>query len=600
MLKRHRNRGHRPLRSLAARLKLRLAKTLLLNFTRREDGAMLIFGLFIMVIILMVCGMAVDLMRVENQRVRLQSVSDRATLAAASLRQPLEARAVVERYFEMEGLSAFLENVDVDQGINHRTVEVRTRAIVPSLFLRMVGISDLPVATRSTAQERFLNVEVSLVVDVSESMNQLGRIQNLRSAGEDFIDQLFAASRDDQISVNLVPYAGQTNAGPDLYAMLETTHDQPASHCVEFDASDYTSMAFDRTGPYAGAGHFDPWSQRGASDFFCPTRDDNSARIMPLADDPDVLRARMRDLTAQGNTSIEIGLKWGAALLDASFRPYVSTLVEQGIVSSAMANRPFDAENAEAMKAVVLMTDGENFDQFRMRDQYKTGRSGVWHTVSRGGLVDTEIATIQAQRLSYPHNGLQSAGQIVEGESRLSVFNPQRNWWTRDFFVPRQNDAYPRSGSWSDYPSQVDNSCTLYGPTQGQANRRAPFNFYLCNNVIAYEVPYDRLWHDLSVYWVAAYLYHYPGIMNYNTYRSNLFNMIQPNTKNAHLSTMCDTLRDAGVIVYTIAFEAPQGGQAAMRDCAFSANHYFDVSGTDLQVAFRAIAGDIQQLRLIE
>lgn len=570
-------------------------------FGRREDGAMMIFGLFIFLIILMVGGMAVDLMRMENQRVRLQSVSDRATLAAASLRQPLAARAVVERYFAIEGLSNYLDEVDATESINYRVVTVRTRAVVPSFFLRLVGISDLPVTTMSTAEERFMKVEVSLVLDLSNSMNSFQRIQNLRTAGEDFIDQLFLNALEDQITVSVVPYTGHVNAGPDLLAQLDTTYAQPESHCIEFDASDYASMPLDLSKTYTGTGHFDPWhTDRAPQMFFCPTRADGSAEIMPFSDNPVALRQRMRDLTADGNTSIEIGLKWGAALLDPAIRPVITALADDEVVSDAVVGRPLDYDDPDALKVVVLMTDGENFEQWQLNDAYKTGPSGVWHTVSRSTAVNAEITQIQTLGLNFPDNRVRSAGSVSGSGVRLSVRNPSPNWWTGNFYVPNSNGQYPTSGNWSSFPDGVDSGCTLYHPTAAQANRRAPFNMYLCNNTVAYELSYEQLWHELTVRFVAHYLYNIPGMIGYWDFVGSRLRTIPASTKNVNLTAMCNTLRDNRVIVYTIAFEAPPGGREAMQNCAYSLNHYFPVEGTDLRVALRAIAGDIQQLRLTQ
>ena len=57
------------------------------RFRRDEDGSMIIFTLFLILMMLMVGGMAVDLMRFETNRSRLQATLDRAVLAAADLDQ---------------------------------------------------------------------------------------------------------------------------------------------------------------------------------------------------------------------------------------------------------------------------------------------------------------------------------------------------------------------------------------------------------------------------------------------------------------------------------------------------------------------------------
>ena len=63
--------------------KTRLRTRYLRAFGRDEDGEIIILTLILLVVMLVVGGMGVDFMRFEARRVVLQSVSDRAVLAAA-------------------------------------------------------------------------------------------------------------------------------------------------------------------------------------------------------------------------------------------------------------------------------------------------------------------------------------------------------------------------------------------------------------------------------------------------------------------------------------------------------------------------------------
>ncbi|MDG2452861.1 MAG: Tad domain-containing protein, partial [Paracoccaceae bacterium] len=67
----------------------RSAKRFVKEFARDEDGAFIIFSLFMFVLMLLTAGMALDLMRYETHRARLQGTLDRAVLAAADLDQTL-------------------------------------------------------------------------------------------------------------------------------------------------------------------------------------------------------------------------------------------------------------------------------------------------------------------------------------------------------------------------------------------------------------------------------------------------------------------------------------------------------------------------------
>ena len=92
------------------------------RFARREDGSLLVFGLFLFATFFLMSGMAVDLMRTENRRAALAQALDRCTLNAAALRQTLDPEAVVRDFIIREDLLLFLEDVNVTNGVGQRTV----------------------------------------------------------------------------------------------------------------------------------------------------------------------------------------------------------------------------------------------------------------------------------------------------------------------------------------------------------------------------------------------------------------------------------------------------------------------------------------------
>src|SRR5690606_37753361 len=75
------------------------------------------------------------------------------------------------------------------------------------------------------------------------------------------------------------------------------------------------------------------------------------------------LKSQIDGLVAIGATSIELGMKWGTALLDPSAQPITAELATRGLVPTYFADRPAPYEDEETMKIIVLMTDGENFEQ---------------------------------------------------------------------------------------------------------------------------------------------------------------------------------------------------------------------------------------------
>ena len=81
------------------------------RFGRRDDGSMAVFSVFVFFAMLLVGGLAIDMMRNENERVRMQNTADRAVLAATSLRENVSnatPQQIVDAYFAAEGLTAQL------------------------------------------------------------------------------------------------------------------------------------------------------------------------------------------------------------------------------------------------------------------------------------------------------------------------------------------------------------------------------------------------------------------------------------------------------------------------------------------------------------
>jgi hypothetical protein len=588
---------------------------------------MVVFGLFIFLAVLMIGGMAVDIMRYEEQRVHLQNTADRAALAAGSLRQPNDPASVVEEYFRREGLETNLTSVTVNEGLNFREVNIQTAAIVPTFFMRLVGIDTLPMQPVSTAEERYSKVEVSLVLDLSNSMNSFNRIDNLRDAGVEFIDTLYENAEEGQVSVSVVNYTGQVNPGADLLSHYTVSQRQPFSHCVEFGASDYQTMSLSTSAPLVGAGHFDPWhTSRARNMIFCPTprfsqwsaSDDSHRENVVLSGDPEFLSDYLGNLWADGNTSIEIGLKWGAAMLDPGTRPIVEAMVAAGEVMEEFDGRPLDYDDEEALKVVVLMTDGENFEQWMIDDAYKTGQSDVWHTVffdATPGLqaeVDGLIAgTIMPHGLQMHRFDAVAASNTRPSRNPSSsnrIYLSIRPNNTGDWYLPSPTTANPgNSGNWRNAPwttGSLPNSTTAATSCQfhSAASTGLEFDLYRCNDRVAYRMTYPWLWDNFSVRWVARHLYHNtsPRIMTESNFINATLGKRSANVKNQHLATMCSTIRAEGVLIFAVAFEAPPGGVTAMRNCATSAAHFFDVAGTDIRTAFRAIAGTINRLRLTQ
>jgi hypothetical protein len=69
---------------------------------------------------------------------------------------------------------------------------------------------------------------------------------------------------------------------------------------------------------------------------------------------------------------------------------------------------------------------------------------------------------------------------------------------------------------------------------------------------------------------------------------------------NTQAKKMCGKMRDEGVRIYAVAFQAPSSAKATLKDCAGDDSRFFDAgSGTELLAAYDAIASQLSQLTLV-
>lgn len=342
------------------------------GFASEQSGSMIIFGLIIFMMVLLATGMAIDFMRHENARTRLQATLDRAILAAADLDQTNDPKEVVEDYFAKSGLGNYELDVEVDQGINFRTVSASATTTVDSMFLNMAGIEELDAPAGGAAEERINNVEVSLVLDISGSMDSNDKLENMQVAANDFVDTMITPDTEDLVSISLIPYTGQTNAGPALFSALNIDQKHSYSYCVEFDASDFSSVPLSFSKSYSQMQHYEyNYNFYGSSDNYqiqnpwCSDKPEEE--IKAFQNDGSALKSNISSYDSRSFTGIHYAMKWGAALLDPNMQDVVEEMISNGEVDSVFSGRPAAYDDEETVKVIVLMTDGMNVDQYRIK-----------------------------------------------------------------------------------------------------------------------------------------------------------------------------------------------------------------------------------------
>lgn len=217
------------------------------RFRRDERGAFaVIFGVTAIVLVAL-SGAVVDYVGIEQARSRGQIALDAAALAlqpkifsTTVTKADLQAQAqaiLVDRIGDVSGVTAKVLNtiINKDEGTLYFVAELK----MPTMFVSLVGVTQLNAQIQSEATRKKLELEVAFVLDNSGSMTETGagangtrqRIQFLRDAAKCAVNILFykdtvnsptnadtcipatGAQKLDDVKVGLVPFTMFVNVG---------------------------------------------------------------------------------------------------------------------------------------------------------------------------------------------------------------------------------------------------------------------------------------------------------------------------------------------------------------------------------------------------
>lgn len=532
-------------------------------FRKEDEGSVIIFGLYMFICMMIISGLAVDTMMAETRRTRLQATMDRALLASASMKQTVDAQAIFDDYFAKAGLRGLAPTATVTQGMNFRKVSAKydpdhlptVDTIFMSKSFRQLlhkddagGVDKLQVAASGVAVDGVEKVEISLVLDVSGSMRG-SKLTDLKNASKEFFDTLLLDQpEEDTYSISIVPYSTQVNAGANLLSKYNVSGEHNYSHCVDFDAAAFSTTTLSPLDSLQRTGHFAPWNTNYRTrpvdwkQRTCPPVAERA--ILPLNDDINDLKDYVDAFVATGNTSTDVGIKWGAALLDPSAQTVVDSLIDDGDIDAKFSGRPFNYAEENTLKVIVVMSDGNNTSQYYFKQEFS------------GGYTDPNANMSNVWKYISYYRG--------RPYTRYAIYNPDR-WGSNKYM---HTDRESNRGSWYSSPPS--------GATQ---------------------MSYVELYDHASVRYVAAYMMQ-PAGYNYNYWRYDVFSRVHPSDKDVRMNSICDAAKDRDVLIFTIGFEVTDGNATKLSNCATSAGHFFRVEGVEISEAFSSIAAQLHRLRL--
>ncbi|WP_406736182.1 pilus assembly protein TadG-related protein [Thioclava sp. GXIMD4215] len=572
-----------------------------------ETGAILPMTIVLLTVLLVLSGVALDFMRFEARRTEILAALDRASLAAASLSQDLDPKLVVEDYLKKAGLDGLDTTVTVEQGTWGEWRQVRIDAVdtMDTSFmgkLSQIGIKTLSTHISSQATEAIGNVEVSMVLDVSGSMGtsvgrNTTRISALRSSASTFVDLMFtkvqpASAPAGRLSISIIPYNQQVVLGSTLADEFNLSTDQTQTTCGDVFLLPSSSIAISPTTPiqrtmygdsfdYTRQYNDDRYISDEISVLNCPQN--SYATVLPFSNSQTAIKNKISGLQAGGDTAIDVGARWGLALLDPAAKPIVNSLINKGAVSSDLSARPYaydltgsKASNDRAIKVMVLMTDGQNTGSYSIKSAYRSGGSFFYSTAS-----STAFGTDQNS-----YNAL--FANMTAIDANLYYRYSDRYWYYKYGSQWYRKSGSPYSGQWS----TTNSPGTL---------RQIAWSTVWSRNSVPHEYViktfmkplYDALGANKS----SKEIYE---LFSEQSERAATYSNItdDQHEKDAALDAVCTAAKANDILIYTLAVDAPSDGAAVLKSCSSGDGFYYDITSDELTNAFSKIAASINSLRL--
>lgn len=319
-----------------------------LNSFRRDDRGTIIptFGVMFFVI-LMCMGVAIDGARVYHSQSRLGAAADAAAIAAGKAlldgrNTDADVQRIATEYFhanlkESDGFAKVNSfSARLDRRIS--SVEIDVQADVPMTITRIAGFENISLPISSVAIFDQKDIELALALDVTGSMciPNCSKLDALKAAVGDLVDIMLPdAGTPNKVRVGFAPFSTGVNAGS--YARAATNNRSTNGCTFEREGSTPDGDQAPGTGNYLRVS-----ADVGGTG--CP-----SAQVIGLSDDRDLLRRTVNGYRASGSTAGHLGAQWASYLVSPNWGSVF------GVESI-----PVNYNDGKTIKAVVLMTDGEN------------------------------------------------------------------------------------------------------------------------------------------------------------------------------------------------------------------------------------------------
>lgn len=315
---------------------------------RSERGGVAVIWAICMTVIMLFLTLVFDGVAMLSLKKDIQTAADIAALTGAQI---LDDDELTDDEIRTQVSASFLRNVESVHGALSCDEATATfdrdsgdiQVVAVCWYAPMLGgtiaPSQIRLESQTSAYFTQARLDLSMVLDLSGSMNGGGKLDALKSASKLAAKTLLESGREGDIRVSFVGYSKAVNVlDYGFYAWGDSSEVEPIPEgmarvfCVSERVGD---GAWDDRPP--GPDAYFPYAGNN-----CPDEG-----LFTLSSDLGAFSNAIDDLNASGGTAGHVGVAWGWYLLSPKW---------SAVWPEASKPLSYDAENS--VKAVILMTDG--------------------------------------------------------------------------------------------------------------------------------------------------------------------------------------------------------------------------------------------------
>ena len=418
-------------------------------------------------------GAAIDTVRAAREQTAFQAAVDTAALAIAADAlsdysglseavkdaRTVDLKLLAKNFIAANYVSSTGEanDITVDLDINGLDVNLTAHHTFPTAIMSLVGVNTVSLNTGSFVKKSGSNLEVSLVLDNTNSMNSTNpktgntAIADLKTSAAKFVDQVMPATQGlFYTKIAAIPYGNGVNLGSravqvrgGILAGTSTTSGSSNFKFKNTSNSDVTlpisNCVTERTGAQAYTDA--SFSANPVGRAYLPTANACQVQeVVGLTTNSTTLKATISAMTAGGSTAGQVGIAWGWYTLSPSVGLWTGISQPAGYDKLSTNNA-----SQKVKKIMILMTDGEynsaNNSGVIAGNPFVTGTGSAANQINLGPTngdsyaqsntmcaaikasgVEVYVVTFQldksvAKRVSLVNNCASDAGHVLDADS---------------------------------------------------------------------------------------------------------------------------------------------------------------------------------------